>query len=59
MTASKRTIIGSDLARVDAHEVKPHEYEDIPALTDDDFARGSVVRRARPKSANPNGSEQN
>ncbi len=58
MTEKKR-VIGSDLRKVDAHEITPEEYEEIPELTDEDFARGEwhiggmPVRRGRPKSANP------
>lgn len=37
-------ILGSDLARVDAHEIQPEEYEEIPELTDEMFARGVLYR---------------
>jgi len=53
MTASKRAI-GTDLSKLDAHEVGPAEYEEIPELTDEFFDRaefrvgGRVVRRGRP-----------
>lgn len=46
--------IGSDLAKVDAHEITPEEYEEIPELTDEQLARadlyigGKLVRRGRP-----------
>ncbi len=30
-----------DLARIDAHVISDREYEEIPELTDEDFARGS------------------
>jgi len=52
MTESKRAI-HTDLARLDAHEVQPEEYEDIPELTDEFFdnaeiRRGDVlIRRGR------------
>ena len=52
MTESKRAI-HTDLARLDAHEVQPAEYDDIPELTDEFFdkaeiRRGAeVIRRAR------------
>ena len=59
MTESKRAI-HTDLAKLDAHEVQPEEYEDIPELTDEwfdkaEFAIGdTVIRpargRGRPKS---------
>jgi uncharacterized protein (DUF4415 family) len=59
MPASRR-IIHTDLAKLDAHEIQPEEYEDIPELTDEWFGKaefavgGKVVRPAkhteRPKS---------
>lgn len=50
--ASPRTL-GSDLARVDAHVVKPSEYKDLPELTDDMLSRAVVKKGGRPKSENP------
>ena len=50
--ASPRTL-GSDLARVDAHVVKPAEYKDLPELSDDMFSRAVVKKGGRPKSASP------
>ena len=53
MPESKR-VIYSDLAKVDAHEIQPEEYEEIPELTDDDFGRAEIrqgdriIRRGRP-----------
>lgn len=38
MTAKQRAI-GSDLAKVDAHEILPEEYEEIPELTDEELDR--------------------
>jgi uncharacterized protein (DUF4415 family) len=35
-------VSGSDFAKIDAHEITPAEYEDIPELTDEDFARGTI-----------------
>jgi uncharacterized protein (DUF4415 family) len=58
MTAKKRAL-GSDLRKVDRHAVKPHEYDEIPELTEDWFASadhrrgGKLIRRGRPKSDNP------
>lgn len=49
--------IYSDLAKVDAHVIQPHEYEDAPELTDEQLANGWLeiggvpVRRGRPKAA--------
>jgi uncharacterized protein (DUF4415 family) len=32
--------LGSDLERVDAHEIQPDEYEEVPELTDESAKRG-------------------
>jgi hypothetical protein len=45
--------LGSDLARVDAHVIQPHEYEVLPELTDEVLARAKIDEgggrfRARP-----------
>ena len=56
MTANKRVSrrsLGSDLARVDAHVIQPHEYEELPELTEEMLARGKVNKGGRPKAANP------
>lgn len=56
MTVSKRASapsLGSDLTRVDRHAIQPAEYEELPELTDEMFARGTVKRGGRPKSLNP------
>ncbi|MEF8711118.1 MAG: BrnA antitoxin family protein [Candidatus Accumulibacter propinquus] len=45
--------LGSDLARVDAHVIQPHEYDELPEITDEMLARASVNRGGRPKSLNP------
>jgi uncharacterized protein (DUF4415 family) len=50
--ASRRTS-GSDLKRVDAHVIKPHEYKELPELTDAMLARAVVNKGGRPKSPNP------
>jgi uncharacterized protein (DUF4415 family) len=58
-TKSRSRKIWTDLKKLDAHVIQPEEYEDIPELTDEDFARGvwhvggKPVRRGRPKSADP------
>jgi uncharacterized protein (DUF4415 family) len=55
MIAKKRAT-RSDLASVDRHVVQPHEYDEIPELTEEWFASadhrrgGKLVRRGRPKS---------
>lgn len=56
MTASKRVSrrsSGSDLARVDAHVIQSHEYDELPELTEKMIARGKVNKGGRPHSANP------
>lgn len=51
-SASRRTL-GSDLARVDVHVIQPHEYDEIPDLTDEMFARGVFKRAGRPLAVDP------
>ena len=56
MTANKFELarkLCSDLARVDAHVIQPHEYDELPEITDEMLARASVNRGGRPKSLNP------
>ena len=48
-----RRTLGSDLKRVDAHVVKPEEFEELPEMTDEMFARAVFKKAGRPKSANP------
>ena len=50
--ASRRSL-KSDLARVDAHSVKPEEYQELPELTDEMLARAKVNKGGRPVSSNP------
>ena len=58
MTENKR-VIHTDLARLDAHEIQPEEYEDIPELTDEFFDKadfhigGKLIRRGRPPAGAP------
>src|SRR5258708_36136034 len=58
MSVKKRGL-GSNLRKVDRHVVKPHEYDEIPELTEEWFASadhrrgGKLVRRGRPKSDDP------
>jgi len=46
------------LAKLDAHEVQPEEYEDIPELTDEFFDNAEIrlgeklIRPGRPQSEN-------
>lgn len=56
MTAKKRAShhsSGSDRARVDAHVIHRHEYDELPELTEDMLARGKVNKGGRPRSQNP------
>ena len=58
MIANRRAI-KSDLAKVDRHRIKPHEYDDAPELTDAFFDRAeirqgeTVLRRGRPPLPSP------
>jgi uncharacterized protein (DUF4415 family) len=45
--------LGSDLAKVAAHVIQREEYEELPELTDDMLARGTVNKGGRPRVANP------
>ncbi len=55
----KRRATGSDMAKVDAYVNTKRDYDEIPELTDEDFARGVwhiggvPVARGRPKSKSP------
>ena len=55
MPGNKRAI-RSDLKKVDAHVIKPDEYDDAPELTDAQIADATVTigirPRGRPKSEN-------
>ena len=48
-----RRSLKSDLGRVDAHKIKPKEYEELPELTDEMLARAKVTRGGRPFSKYP------
>jgi len=45
--------LGSDLARVDAHVVKPSEYKELPELSDEMLSRAVVKKGGRPRSSSP------
>ena len=45
--------LASDLARVDAHVIQPHEYDELPEITDDMLATAKVNKGGRPKLARP------
>jgi uncharacterized protein (DUF4415 family) len=56
MTGKKRAsrrALGSNLKRVDAHVIQPHEYVDAPELTDEMLSGMVVKKRGRPLAANP------
>jgi uncharacterized protein (DUF4415 family) len=56
MTESKRASrhsLGSDLAKVAAHVIQPEEYGELPELTDEMLARGTINKGGRPRSLNP------
>jgi uncharacterized protein (DUF4415 family) len=48
-----------DLKKIDEHVITPEEYDEIPELTEEWFARatlhigGKPVRRGRPKATHP------
>ncbi len=49
MTENKRVSrhsLKSDLSRVAAHVIQPEEYEELPELTDEMLARGTVQGRS-------------
>lgn len=48
-----RRSLKSDLARVDRHTIRKKEYRELPDLTPEMLARGSVNKGGRPISANP------
>lgn len=48
-----RRSLKSDLARADAHTVKPEEYEELPELTEEMLSRAKVNKGGRPLSPNP------
>jgi len=54
MTEKKRAI-KSDLKKVDAYELRPEDYDEIPELTDEDFARGIWHRGGKPLPRGPRG----
>ncbi|MDQ6619739.1 MAG: BrnA antitoxin family protein [Pseudomonadota bacterium] len=50
--ASRRTL-KSDLTRIDAHAIRPHEYQNLPELSNEALANAVVKKAGRPRSANP------
>ncbi|HYL88061.1 MAG TPA: BrnA antitoxin family protein [Burkholderiales bacterium] len=56
MTVKKRSshrTLKSDLAKVDAHVLRSHEYKELPELTKRSLSRAVVNKGGRPRSANP------
>jgi hypothetical protein len=43
----------SDLRKVDAHVVRPHEYKELPELRESMLERAVVKEAGRPRSARP------
>ena len=41
------------LAAIDAHVIQPHEYDELPELTDEALSRAVINKGGRPKLANP------
>jgi uncharacterized protein (DUF4415 family) len=58
MTENKR-LIKSDLGKVREHVIQPHEYDESPEWTEEDFERAEfrigdkLIRRGRPPLENP------
>ena len=50
---SSRSTLKSDLKRVDAHEIKPAEYKEIPELTEAMLKKAVVSKGGRPKLERP------
>lgn len=48
-----RRTLGSNLKQFDSHVVKPHEYKELPELTEDMLTRATLKKGGRPKSVNP------
>ena len=50
--ASRRTL-KSDLAKVDAHVIRAHEYKDLPEITEQALTLAVVNKGGRPRSSSP------
>jgi uncharacterized protein (DUF4415 family) len=48
-----RRSLKSDLAKVDAHVVRAHEYRELPELTEKALRNARVNQGGRPRSLNP------
>ncbi len=47
MTGSS-AVSQTDFARLDAHEIQPEEYEELPEITDEEFAAATLIGGDRP-----------
>ncbi|MFS2011634.1 hypothetical protein ACCD06_17410 [Azospirillum sp. CT11-132] len=52
MTETKRDL-GSDLAKIDRHVIQLSEYDEIPEITGEMFARGTVMKGGNPALSAP------
>jgi len=43
----------SDLAKVDSHSIRAHEYKELPELSEQALSRAVVNKGGRPRVANP------
>jgi uncharacterized protein (DUF4415 family) len=50
---ASRRILKSDLARVDAHTIRAHEYKELPQLSEQALSRAVVNKGGRPRLASP------
>ena len=51
--SSSQGSLGSDLTKVATHVIQPEEYEELPELTEEMLARGTVNKGGRPRAENP------
>lgn len=57
--SENRRSIGSDLKKVDAHVIQPHEYDEAPEFTAEQLDRAvlrhgdKIIQRGRPRLENP------
>lgn len=49
----KRRDMPDRLAQIDRHMIQPEEYDDVPEITDADFARARFERAGRPVGRPP------
>jgi uncharacterized protein (DUF4415 family) len=50
---ASRHSLKSDLAKVDTHVIRPHEYKELPELSDSALSRAVLNKGGRPRLANP------